>query len=103
MARQLKFRRRWTGVLVGLLLLLGGFLGSFALWISFALSPLQKQYFPTYMAMGMTGSAARTIPVWWIWKTGSRRKPEIAVEADLIPSAAAVRGPLPRPSVRPRS
>jgi hypothetical protein len=95
MPRPLHFRRRWTGVLAALFVLLGGFAGSFVLWFSFALSPLQKQYFPTYIVMGMTGGTVRTFPVWWIWKTGPRRKPELADDADVISAAVVGRGQLP--------
>ena len=90
----LKFRRRWTGIFAGLFILFFGFSGSFVLWFWLVLSPLQKQYFPTYLAVEMTGTL-RTFPVWWIWKTGPKRKPELAGEADVIPSAVTQRGQLP--------
>jgi hypothetical protein len=90
----LKFRRRWTGIFAGLFILFFGFSGSFVLWFWLVLSPLQKQYFPTYLAVDMTGTL-RTFPVWWIWKTGPKRKPELADEADVIPSAVTQRGQLP--------
>ena len=90
----LKFRRRWTGIFAGLFILFFGFSGSFVLWFWLVLSPLQKQYFPTYLAVNMTGTL-RTFPVWWIWKTGPKRKPELADEADVIPSAVTQPGQLP--------
>jgi hypothetical protein len=90
----LKFRRRWTGIFAGLFILFFGFSGSFVLWFWLVLSPLQKQYFPTYLAVDMPGPL-RTFPVWWIWKTGPKRKPELADEADVIPSAVTQPGQLP--------
>jgi hypothetical protein len=95
MPRPLSFRRgRLTRILAGLFILFGGFAGSFVLWFWLVLSPLQKQYFPTYMAVEMAGTL-RTFPVWWIWKTGPRRKPELAGDADVIPSAVTQPGQLP--------
>jgi hypothetical protein len=96
--RPLSFRKRRT--LLPMLLLLifvlpFGFAVPFALWSSFILSPLQKQYFPTYMAMAMTGKTAGTPSVWWIWKTGPKRKPELAGEADVVSAPAADRKSLP--------
>ena len=67
----------------------------FALWFSLALSPLQKQYFPTYMAMALTGETGRTPPVPWIWKTGPKHKPELADEADVISTAVVGKNGLP--------
>ena len=89
MPRPLNFRRRWTLVPLLFLVLAVGFAVPFALWFSLALSPLQKQYFPTYMAIAMTGETARTFPVWWIWKTGPKRKPELAEDSDVVASAPA--------------
>jgi hypothetical protein len=95
MPRPLSFRRgRLTRLMVGLFILFGGFAASFVLWFWLVLSPLQKQYFPTYMAVEMTGTH-QTFPVWWIWKTGPKRKPELADEADVIPSAITQSGQLP--------
>jgi hypothetical protein len=95
MPRPLSFRRgRLTRILVGLFILFGGFAASFVLWFWLFLSPLQKQYFPTYVAVEMTGTL-QTFPVWWIWKTGPKRKPELADDADVIPFATAQRGELP--------
>jgi Type IV secretion-system coupling protein DNA-binding domain len=95
MPRPLEFRRRWTVVPAAFFILSGGFVGSFVLWFLLALSPLQKQYFPTYLAIAMSRGAVRTLPVWWILKTGPRRKPELANEADVVSFAAAGRGQLP--------
>jgi hypothetical protein len=89
MSRPLHFRRRWTVVLAGLFVLFGGFAVSFSLWFWLVLSPLQKQYFPTYMAMEMTGGSVGTSPVWWIWKTGPKHKPELANDADVVSAKVA--------------
>ncbi|SNT44490.1 Type IV secretory pathway, VirD4 component, TraG/TraD family ATPase [Granulicella rosea] len=84
MPRPLQFRRRWTGVFVTLLLLCGSFAASFTLWFSLTLSPLQKQYFPTYLAIGLSEGTARIVPVWWIWKTAPGRSPQLAADADVV-------------------
>jgi len=94
-ARPLTFRRRWPGFLILLFLLPVGFALPFTLWFSFVLSPLQKQYFPTYMAMAMTQGTARTFPVWWIWKTGPKHKSELADDTDVVSAPAADRKSLP--------
>jgi hypothetical protein len=93
--RPLTFRRRWPGFLILIFLLTFGFALPFTLWFSFLLSPLQKQYFPTYMAMAMTQGTARNIPVWWIWKTGPKHKPELADDADVVAAPPANRKSLP--------
>jgi hypothetical protein len=72
-----------------------GFAASFALWFLLALSPLQRQYFPTYLAIGMTGKSVQTAPVWWIWKTGPKRKPLLALDADVVSSKATSPKELP--------
>jgi hypothetical protein len=95
MPRPLHFRRRRSVVPGGLFLLFVGFVVSFALWFSLALSPLQKQYFPTYMILAMSKGSPKTFPVQWIWKTGPRRKPEFANETDVVSFANASRGQLP--------
>ncbi len=96
MLRPLMFRRRrWTAIFVGLFIVHAGFAASFALWFSLALSPLQKQYLPTYMAIGMTGGRAKTFPVWWIWKTGPKRKPLLALHADVVSAKIASPTDLP--------
>jgi hypothetical protein len=95
MPQPLRFRRRWPGILAGLFILHVGFAASFALWFMLALSPLQKQYFPTYLAIGMTGRSVKTVPVWWIWKTGPKRKPLFALDADVVSAKAASPKELP--------
>lgn len=95
MPQPLRFRRRWSGILAGLFILHVGFVASFALWFTLALSPLQKQYFPTYLAIGMTGRSVKTVPVWWIWKTGPRRKPLFALDADVVSAKVASPKELP--------
>jgi len=94
-ARPLTFRGRWPGFLILLFLLPVGFALPFTLWFSFILSPLQKQYFPTYMAMAMTQGTARTFPVWWIWKTGPKHRPELADDTDVVSAPVADRKSLP--------
>jgi len=93
--RPLSFRRRGTVLPLLFFVLPIGFAIPFALWFSLALSPLQKQYFPTYMAMAVTGETGRTVPVWWIWKTGPKHKPELADDADVVSAPAIGRKGLP--------
>jgi hypothetical protein len=95
MPQPLRFRRRRPGILTGLIILHVGFAASFALWFSLALSPLQKQYFPTYLAIGMTGRSVKTFPVWWVWKTGPKRKSLLALDADVISAKVASPKELP--------
>jgi Type IV secretion-system coupling protein DNA-binding domain len=95
MPRPLHFRRRRSAVVGGLFILIVGFAGSFALWFSLSLSPLQKQYFPTYMILAMSEGSPKTFPVQWIWKTEPRRKSELAKEADVVSFATSGRGQLP--------
>jgi hypothetical protein len=89
MPQPLKFRRRGTVLLLFFFVLAGGFALSFSLWFSLALSPLQKQYFPTSMAIAMSGGRGKTSPVWWIWKTGPKLKPLFATDADVVPAKVA--------------
>ena len=58
--------------------------GNQTFWFSFVLKPLQKLYLPSYMTLPMTGRTTQTVPVWWIWKTGPKRKPELATDADVV-------------------
>ncbi len=65
MPRPLQFRRRFPALILFLVFVFSGaFALPLALWFSFALTPLQKQYFPTYLATAMTGGTAKSIPVW---------------------------------------
>lgn len=83
----LRFHRRWTTSLLLLLLILPFAMAlPFAAWFWFALSPLQKQYFPTYFTATVTGSVGLSEPVWWIWKTAPKRKPMLAHEPDVVPA-----------------
>lgn len=85
MPRPLQFRRRFPALILFLVFVFSGaFALPLALWFSFALTPLQKQYFPTYLATAMTGGTAKSIPVWWIWKTAPKRKPEFAQNEDVV-------------------
>jgi hypothetical protein len=91
----LKFRRRGTVLLLLFFVLPAGFALSFSLWFSVMLSPLQKQYLPTYMAIAMSGGRVKTSPVWWIWKTGPKRKPMFALDADVVLAKVASPKDLP--------
>ncbi|MDQ2839439.1 MAG: type IV secretion system DNA-binding domain-containing protein [Acidobacteriota bacterium] len=80
----LQFRSRFMVLPLLVFVFSGAIALPFALWFSFALTPLQRQYFPAYVAAAMTGSTAKSVPVWWIWKTAPKRKPELAQNADVI-------------------
>ncbi len=93
MPQPLTFKRRGAALpLIFFVLPLGCFL-SFMAWSWFLLTPLQKQYFPAYTAMAVQGS--RPLPVWWIWKTAPKHKPELAGDEDVVSAPAADRGVLP--------
>ena len=82
--RPLQFRRRWPRFFVHGFVFFVAFAASFVAWWSLAMSPLQQQYFPTYVVMGMTGQTVPSWPVWWIWKTAPGRRPELAQDADVV-------------------
>ncbi len=93
----LQFRRRsiLLPLLLFFVLLPVGFALPFFLYVSFELSPLQKQYFPAYMAMAMTGRTGKTFPVSWVLKTGPKKKPELATDEEVVAAPAVGRGTLP--------
>ncbi|MBB5060708.1 hypothetical protein HDF16_005444 [Granulicella aggregans] len=71
----------------------------YALWFSFALTPLQKQYFNSYLMIPRghsTGAGRRAkAQVWWVSKTAPKRKPEIAVESDVVADPVSKNPALP--------
>lgn len=95
MPRPLHFRRRRPAVVGGFVLLFIGFVGSFSLWFSLPLSPLQKEYFPTCMILAMSEGSPKYFPVQWIWKTAPRRKTVLAYDTDVVSFPNAGRGQLP--------
>ena len=85
MPRPLRFRSGLGKILGSVFFFSLGFVLAYTLWFSFVLSPLQKLYLPSYLALPMTTrSASATFPVWWIWKTAPKRKPELAEDADVV-------------------
>ncbi len=88
MPRQMKFKSALSGMLLWVFVLPMVLAASFVAWSTFALSPLQRQYFGTYSlvetAGGMPGGLNRTAWVWWIQKTGPKRKPELAHNTDVV-------------------
>ena len=89
MPRPLRFRSGLGTILGSVVFFALGFVLSYTLWFSFVLSPLQKLYLPSYMALPMTTWTTQSFPVWWIWKTGPKRKPELASDADVVSVKAA--------------
>ncbi len=89
MPRPLRFRSRLTVIPVSVFVFSFGFALAFTLWFSFALSPLQRLYLPAYMALPRTGRTTQIVPVWWIWKTGPKHKPELAMDTDIVSAKTA--------------
>lgn len=89
MPRPLRFRSGLGTILGSAFFFALGFVLAYTLWFSFVLSPLQKLYLPSYMALPMTTRTTQSFPVWWIWKTGPKRKPELATDADVVSVKAA--------------
>ena len=84
MPRPLGFRSRRGTILAPFFFFLVGFVLTYMVWFSFALSPLEKLYLPAYMTLPMTSRTMQTLPVWWILKTGPKHKPELAIDADVV-------------------
>ena len=95
MPRPLRFRRNFMVLPLILFVLLAALPLPFALWFSLAFSPLQQQYFGAYLAADTERATAMSVPVWWIWKTGPKRKPELAHDADVTSAPASGQPPLP--------
>ncbi len=84
MPRRLEFRRKFPGLLLLALASPVLFVGLFGGWFALRLTPLQAQYFGSYMASSTMGGKLRKVPVSYILKTAPRRKPEIAHDADVV-------------------
>jgi hypothetical protein len=70
----------------------------FAVWFSVFLTPLQKQYFGAYVTAPMARTMVRraaNVPVWWVSKTARKRKPELALDADVVAAPASGNQALP--------
>ena len=89
MPRPLRFRSGLGTILGSVFFFSLGFVLAYTLWFSFVLSPLQQLYLPSYMALPMTTRTTQSFPVWWIWKTGPKRKPELATDPDVVSVKAA--------------
>ena len=89
MPRPLRFRSGLGTILGSAFFFSLGFVLAYTLWFSFVLSPLQQLYLPSYMALPITARTTQSFPVWWIWKTAPKRKPELAIDADVVSLKAA--------------
>jgi len=56
----------------------------YAVWFSFVLTPLQKQYLGTYMSSSMLSGMAKDATLRSILLTGPKRKPALAHDADVV-------------------
>jgi hypothetical protein len=52
-------------------------------------TPIQRYYLPTYLKCDFFGTdAAARVEVGWLYKTGPRRKQELALDADVVPASS---------------
>ena len=85
MSRPLQFRRSFFGLIVMFALLLPVAVAvPYAVWFSFLLTPLQKQYLGTYMSSSMLSGTAKEVTLRSILLTGPKRKPALAHDADVV-------------------
>lgn len=96
MTRPLEFRRRFPGLPILLVLVSPVlFAGLFGGWFALSLTPLQAQYFGSYMGSSLMGGGSRKTSVTYILKTAPLHKPEIAHDADVVSLRSAPRRQLP--------
>ena len=85
MSRPLQFRRSFLGLIAMLAILIPGAIAvPYAVWFSFLLTPLQKQYLGTYMSSSMLSGTAKEVMLRSILLTGPKRKPSLAHDADVV-------------------
>ena len=89
---ELLVRRLWAGVwrMVPLIVVLGLALWG---WFAFTLSPLQRFYFPAYVASSLhITDGQEPDRIAWLVKTGPKKKIDIAEAEDLVATAQGVAG-----------
>ena len=67
----------------------------YAVWFSFILTPLQKEYLGTYMSCSMLSGTAKDVGFRSALLSGPRRKPELAHNADVVEVSPAPDPTLP--------
>ncbi len=96
MPRPLQFRRSFPWLIAMLALLLPAAVAvPYAVWFSFLLTPLQKQYLGTYMSSSMLSGMAEDVTLRSILLTGPKRKPALAHDADVVELSPAPDPTLP--------
>jgi len=94
--RPLQFRRSFLWLMVSFALLLPIAVAvPYAVWFSFILTPLQKEYLGTYMSCSMLSGTAKDVSSRSVLLNGPRRKPELAHDADVIEISPAPDPTLP--------
>ncbi len=87
MPRPLQFRRSFLWLMVSFALLLPVAVAvPYAVWFSFILTPLQKEYLGTYMSCSMLSGTAKDVSFRPALLSGPRRKPDLAHNADVSPA-----------------
>ena len=95
MPQPLRFKAGRGAVLAPTFVFFVGFVLTYLVWFSLALTPLQKLYLPAYMALPMTTRTKQAFPVWQILKTGPKHKSELATDADVVSARTASPKELP--------
>ncbi len=96
MPRPLQFRRSFIWVILTLALLLPVAIAvPYAIWFSYLLTPLQKQYLGTYLSCSMLDEPTRTVSYRSVLLTAPKRQPVLAHDADVIELSPAPEPVLP--------
>ncbi len=96
MPRPLQFRRSSLWLMVSFALLLPVAVAvPYAVWFSFILTPLQKEYLGTYMSCSMLSGTAKDVSFRSALLSGPRRKPDLAHNADVVELSPAPDPALP--------
>lgn len=86
------FFRRFPWLPAFLLLALSGVLFLvLTQWYWLAWTPIQRYYLGAYFESSLlSGDAAWTVDVQWLYKAAPHRKPELAADADAVPAPLGV-------------
>jgi len=96
MPRPLTFRRSFPWLILALALLLPVAVAvPYAVWFSFVLTPLQKQYLGTYMSASLLSGAAKDLTLRSILLTGPKHKSVLAHDTDVVELSPAPDPDLP--------
>lgn len=90
MPRPLQFRRSFLWLIGSLALLLPVAVAvPYAVWFSFVLTPLQKEYLGAYMSCSMLSGTAKEVSFRSVLLNAPKRKPELAHDDDVVQSSPA--------------